>query len=76
MLSLKFIIISCGLLFFSVESQSEPIVETTLGKIKGLATFSSSGRPFFSFRGIPYGKSPTGSLRLKASLMNSFGLQI
>jgi len=42
------------------------VLDTKLGKIKGQAMQSVlSGKTFYSFKGIPYGKPPIGHLRFK-----------
>lgn len=45
-----------------------PIVSTGLGRIQGSVMASKSGRRFYAFRGIRYGKPPVGDLRFKAPL--------
>lgn len=42
-----------------------PLVTIPLGKISGSLMISSSGRPFLSFRGIPFAQPPIGDLRFK-----------
>ncbi|KAG8298340.1 hypothetical protein J6590_016228 [Homalodisca vitripennis] len=43
------------------------ILQTRLGRLKGLVQQSVlTGKPYYSFRGIPYGKPPLGELRFKA----------
>ena len=39
------------------------LVETSLGKIKGASQRSKFGKPYFSFKGIPYAQPPLGNLR-------------
>ena len=65
-------IISLLLLFFlgktvSILDQHDPIVNTTLGSIRGIIQTSRKGNEFYSFRGIRYARAPIGNLRLKAS---------
>lgn len=45
-----------------------PIVSTGLGRIQGSIMTSRTGRPFYAFRGIRYGKAPVGELRFKAPI--------
>ena len=40
-----------------------PVVATSKGKIEGELCFSSNGRVFSSFNGIPFAKPPVGKLR-------------
>lgn len=45
------------------------IVETFNGKIRGIQKLTFLNKiPFYSFKGIPYAKSPTGDLRFKVRL--------
>ncbi len=45
-----------------------PTVDTKYGKIAGEALKSTSGREYFAFAGIPYGKPPIGNLRFKVNI--------
>lgn len=53
-----------------VDKNEQPIVETSLGKLKGNVLESRLGRLFYSFRGIRYGKPPVGDLRFKVFFNN------
>lgn len=46
-------------------AHDDPIVETKLGKVRGLALHSVVGDDFLAFKGIPYAKPPVGELRFK-----------
>lgn len=47
----------------------ECLVKTQYGSIRGaLLTNPQSNRTFCAYRGIPYAKSPTGSLRFKVGV--------
>uniref|UniRef100_A0A0P4WCJ5 Carboxylic ester hydrolase n=1 Tax=Scylla olivacea TaxID=85551 RepID=A0A0P4WCJ5_SCYOL len=41
------------------------VVSTEDGKISGFREYSTKGRAFYSFQGIPYAKPPVGQLRFK-----------
>lgn len=43
----------------------EPIIEVSDGKVQGTVEINFDGDPFYAFRGIPYGKPPTGEKRFK-----------
>ncbi|KAB0800467.1 hypothetical protein PPYR_06207 [Photinus pyralis] len=43
-----------------------PLVQTSLGKIRGFHKSSFGGRIFSAFEGIPYAKPPVGALRFEA----------
>lgn len=45
----------------------DPIIETSLGKIKGLSLKDDNGDTYYTFKGIPYAKSPIGDLRFAVS---------
>jgi hypothetical protein len=51
-----------------------PVVETSLGLVKGHSAFSRDGRKYFAFVGIPYAQPPVGPLRFEVFLvlMNSY----
>lgn len=56
-------------LFVSVVVGTDPlVVSTTLGKVRGQLAKTRGGRQYSQFLGIPYAKSPTGSLRFKVTL--------
>lgn len=42
-----------------------PEVETKQGSLRGIIRTTESDRKFYSFRGIPYAKTPVGPLRFK-----------
>lgn len=42
-----------------------PVVETSVGKVRGSVLESRLGDPFYAFRGIPYAQSPINELRFK-----------
>ncbi|CAL4110165.1 unnamed protein product [Meganyctiphanes norvegica] len=44
---------------------SVPVVQTSLGLVRGCLEESSSGKPFYSYT-LPYAKPPTGYLRFRA----------
>lgn len=59
-------------LFVTVVAGTDPlVVTTTLGKVRGQLAKTRGGRQYTQFLGIPYAKSPTGSLRFKVILSRS-----
>ena len=50
-------------------ASSQPIVETSLGKIKGSYMSTRLGKRIYAFRGIRYGKPPVGYKRFKVSIV-------
>ena len=48
-----------------IDGQSEPLVTTALGKIKGSVMSPLSGHQFLAFRGIRYANPPIGELRFQ-----------
>lgn len=42
-----------------------PVVETSVGKVRGRVLESRLGNPFYAFRGMPYAQSPINELRFK-----------
>lgn len=40
-----------------------PVVETSLGKIRGSNGKTRNNRPFFAFKKLPYARPPVGKLR-------------
>lgn len=47
------------------------IVETDDGPIRGVRNFTLlNGMPFYSYKGIPYAKAPTGELRFKVNIFS------
>lgn len=63
------LLILCALIYStSAEDDEYRIVETALGKIRGLRRISLLNKyEFFAFKGIYYAKSPAGDLRFKVS---------
>lgn len=58
-----------SLLFITnVKSDVEPLVQTSLGTVKGAILISRLGRQIYSFRGIRYAKAPVNELRFQVSL--------
>ena len=43
---------------FAAEQPTDPVVETSLGKIRGSTMSSVSGRSFVAYRGVPYAAPP------------------
>lgn len=61
------------ILFYTVlqvSEQCDRIVSTKYGPVKGITALSRLGRPYLSFRGIPYAKPPIGKLRFKVNQFN------
>lgn len=62
--------LTCGVFKLTIGAMSDfdtnPVVSTALGKIKGSVMTSRLDRPFNSFRGIRYGKPPVGDLRFRS----------
>lgn len=56
------------------DNENNVIVTTSLGQIKGTLEKSYYGRTFRSFKGIQYGKSPTGNLRFKVTMLIIFSI--
>lgn len=50
--------------------KTPPLVQTGHGLVTGSIMYSTSGRPFLSFRGIPYAQPPVGHLRFKVTFSN------
>lgn len=48
---------------------SEPVVEVSQGKIKGIVTKNIDGGEYLEFRGIPYAEPPIGNLRFKVKFL-------
>lgn len=70
MYSIKLLLFQTALILLGVVEAYEKykIVETDNGPIRGVRNFTLlNGMPFYSFRGIPYAKSPTGELRFKVN---------
>lgn len=64
MMDLNLPLLFCTLLQFL--SQVRPqYVETSYGDVVGSYGFSSCGRRFEAYRGIPYAQPPVGDLRFK-----------
>lgn len=68
----KFLVLS--LVFMSSTAKSElndefEVIETNDGKVRGVRQKTLlQNVDFYSFKGIPYAKSPTGELRFKVSI--------
>lgn len=43
--------------------EETPVVETSVGKVRGRVLESRLGEPFYAFRGMPYAQSPINGLR-------------
>lgn len=64
-----FFILSDVISVKSSESAEHKVVETNDGRVRGVRKTTLFKKvDFYSFRGIPYAKSPTGELRFKVSL--------
>lgn len=48
-----------------------PIINTTLGSLRGYTSVSRDGREFFSFLGIPFAQPPIGPLRFEVFVHSS-----
>ncbi|XP_055914839.1 uncharacterized protein LOC129948049 [Eupeodes corollae] len=57
-----------ALALVSAQTQTNPIVNTSLGKIKGTILKTEKGFDFFAFRGIRYAEAPIGEKRFKAPI--------
>lgn len=50
-------------------SASSVVVDTEFGQVRGYQQFTIfENKTFYSFRGIPYAKPPSGELRFKVKL--------
>lgn len=47
---------------------SQPIIETTEGKLMGILNESENGYKFYTFKNIPYAKPPINELRFAVSI--------
>ncbi|XP_049937818.1 venom carboxylesterase-6-like isoform X1 [Schistocerca serialis cubense] len=54
-----------SLLKAAAASSARPVVHVEQGALRGVTLRSSSGRPFFAFRGVPYARPPVGKLRFQ-----------
>lgn len=52
----------------TVNCDKQPIVNTSLGKVKGFILKSRLGKPIYSFTGIRYAKAPVNELRFQVRL--------
>lgn len=51
-----------------IRAQDEVTVDTMAGSVKGLkVTTNFNGKPYFSFRGIPYARPPVGPYKFDVS---------
>lgn len=64
--SLVFILV----LVCSSKSDDEPMVSTSLGKIKGHYRVSHEGNKYEAYEGIPYALPPTGLRRFEVRIKN------
>ena len=48
-----------------VPDGSPPLVQLKSGKVEGQLLYSTNGRVFSSFNGIPFAKPPVGKLRFR-----------
>lgn len=48
----------------------DPIVEISVGKLRGTITKDDNDEQVYAFLGIPYAKAPVGNLRFKVSSEN------
>jgi carboxylesterase type B len=48
-----------------MSSEDFPVIDTEYGPVKGIKSLSVLNSEYFSFRGIPYMKSPLGKLRFR-----------
>lgn len=55
-----------------VESE---VIETDLGRIRGIKTISALATPYTAFLGVPYAKPPLGDLRFKVSIDYRFSVR-
>ncbi|XP_068140609.1 juvenile hormone esterase-like [Drosophila tropicalis] len=60
------ILLSQDTVFNLCSAQTGPVVNTTLGRIKGTIMESFQGKSIYAFRGIPYAQPPIGNLRFAA----------
>ncbi|XP_011194065.2 juvenile hormone esterase [Zeugodacus cucurbitae] len=73
MLRRVYMLLCCCLLLFvplahsqAISSTEAPVIETSLGKIRGNVLISRKGRNIYSYRGIYYAKPPIGLRRFAA----------
>lgn len=71
MYSIKLLLFQTALILVAEAYEKYKIVETDNGPVRGVRNFTLlNGMPFYSFRGIPYAKSPTGELRFKVIIIS------
>lgn len=56
-----FLIVSCE------ESQDPTLVTVNEGQLRGIEEEAVDGKPFYSFRGIPFAKPPVHELRFEVT---------
>lgn len=59
-------------LLFEYVFCTSPLINVHEGQLKGKQFLSRSGRNFFAFQGIPYGKPPVGQLRFKVCIKHLY----
>ena len=50
-----------------IKMESDAIINTEYGFVRGIESVSALGKPFISFFGIPYAAPPVGNHRFKVS---------
>lgn len=73
---INIIVCVCFTVIALTKSQDTPLVATEYGPVLGSVGFSVSGRPFNSFRGIPYAAPPIGDLRFRVRILNFFRINL
>lgn len=54
-----------SLIIYKFKKSEDVVVQTKLGRVKGLSMKTALGKTILAFRGIYYAKPPTGQLRFK-----------
>ena len=65
--SIVLVLVICWKMASCFRCETNVLVETKSGVIRGSKMKSKKGKKILAFRGIPYGKPPTGELRFKRS---------